>query len=140
MKRASVTLLCLIGAIPCLAQAGLLSWWFGQPWSFMQSVGGIRVTGAERLPDGSVSLDVDCDVSGLRAVTVRPTTLNSAIGVGGVAVKRRESTLILSVHGAAQATCTCPHPTLRSLPAGEYAVAYQGSDRQLHPLGSVIVP
>src|SRR5262245_57704563 len=98
MKLATVILVCLTAALPGPAHAGLSTWWFGEPWSFIESVGGIRVTGAQRNADGSVSLDLDCDVSGLRTITTSPTMINSALGVRSVDVKRKDSTLIVSVH------------------------------------------
>jgi hypothetical protein len=140
MKPATVTLVCLICLLAGPAHAGLLTWWFGEPWSFIESVGGIRVAGAQRNEDGGVTLDLDCDVSGLRTITTPPTVVNSALGVRRVDVERRDSILIVSIHVTVQATSTCPHPTVRSLPPGEYAVVYRGADRDVHPIGSVAVP
>jgi hypothetical protein len=44
-------------------------------WNFVQSVGGMKVSLKE------TGLIVECDVSGVKKVTVDPTMVNSALGV-----------------------------------------------------------
>lgn len=51
-------------------------------WKFVQSVGGMRVS------INNIPLLVECDVSGTKNVTVKPTMVNSALGVRELKHKR----------------------------------------------------
>jgi hypothetical protein len=103
-------------------------------WSFIQSVGGMTVASHEQ------SLIINCDVSGTRKVTVKPTLINSGIGVRKIIHKRDgnkiQLTLVTSVIG--KDTKTNPKPlNLSRYPAGTYQVVYLDGDGKEHDLGSV---
>lgn len=70
MKRIAFLLLATSMSMPAFADS--------ESWSFVQSVGGIAVETPTLLTWGWV-LPVRADVSGLQAVTTKPTTLNSAL-------------------------------------------------------------
>ena len=46
-------------------------------WNFVQAVGGIKVGDPQSVTNGEWAVPVECDVSGLTAVTTKPTTLNN---------------------------------------------------------------
>jgi len=92
----------------------------------MQSVGGVKVERPYR-EAGTVYLPVVCDVSGLQAVTVRPTTVNSGLVVRKVGVAVEGANLYIWVttslpHGSASAGCGAA--ALGHVPPGKYAVFY----------------
>lgn len=62
------------------SQAGVFGWLTAEPrdWNFIQSVGGIAIDPVTQRA-GKPMLPVTCDVSGLTAVTCRPTTMNSGL-------------------------------------------------------------
>ncbi len=123
--------------------------WFGcstalggeQPWSFVTSVGGLTV-GTPVQSDGGWLLPIQADVSGLKAVTTKPTTLNSALVCEAVKanVKGQDIFLMLKtalVHG--DATSACPAAKLGKLPNGSYSVWYGTSRSAGISLGTVRV-
>jgi hypothetical protein len=62
--RRSLLVLTLIPTLGCVWLSS-----HDQDWAFMERVGGIAVRGG-RVPGGSVRLSVDCDVSGVRTITL----------------------------------------------------------------------
>src|SRR5262245_19973636 len=87
VRRSAVVLAVMIVGTPPGArrvEAGVAEWWFGQPWAFVESVGGIRVGAATRRPDGRVQLALECNVSGVQSITRTPQTMNSAVGISKV--------------------------------------------------------
>ena len=60
-------------------------------WKFVQSVGGMKVS----IKD--TALLVECDVSGTKKVTVKPTMVNSALGVRELKHKRDGNTISLTL-------------------------------------------
>jgi len=109
----------------------------------MEAVGGVAIGAPLRNPQGSVFLPVRCDVSGLTEITKKPTTINSALSVKNIDKKMEDKNIIISVKtglASKNETCNCTDADLGDIPAGNYEVFYQGSDREMHPLGSVIVP
>jgi hypothetical protein len=77
--------------------------------------------------DGRRRLAVECDVSGLRAITVRPSTINSGIVVNDVRITQRGAELYLVVRTAlpsAGRTAQCEAVPLPEIPAGHYEVFY----------------
>ena len=121
------------------AEAGIREWWFGQPWSFVQAVGGIGVSGATRTPDGDVELAVDCDVSGLRSITREPELVNSGIGVSKMLAAVDGHRITISIRTGLHESSTCGRILLHVEP-GEYSVVYVGADREHHEVGRVAVP
>jgi hypothetical protein len=103
-------------------------------WAFIQSVGGMSVSAEGQ------TLMIDCDVSGLRKVTVKPTMINSGLGVRKVIHKRDENKIQLTVVTSliGKNTPTTPKPLdLSDYPAGSYSVVYRDRDGTEHDLGSV---
>ena len=64
-------------------------------WSFIQTVGGIRVGDPQPLSKGNWIIPIECDVSGLTTVTVKPTTVNSALVVKDIRCKTRRDTILV---------------------------------------------
>ena len=103
-------------------------------WDFIQAVGGMKVSMQED------HLLVDCDVSGVRKVTVEPTVVNSALGVRTVKHQRVGDTIRLRLVTSAiekGITRSCKPIDLSAYPAGIYTVQYVDSDGTVHPLGKV---
>jgi len=63
----------------------------------IQSVGGLRVDNPVTQDDGSVFLPVVCNVSGLEAITVKPTTLNSGLVVRKIKSKVLQNKIQIQV-------------------------------------------
>lgn len=105
-----------------------------QDWKFIQSVGGMRVS----LKDSS--LVVECDVSGVKQVTVKPTMVNSALGVRELKHKRDGNTIYLTLVTSLieKGITRSPKPVdLSAYPAGEYSVQYLDQDGTKHALGKI---
>jgi hypothetical protein len=103
-------------------------------WDFVQSVGGMKVS----LKD--TALVVECDVSGLRKVTVKPTTVNSALGVRELIHKREGNTIFLTLVTSVigKGITTSPEPVdLSEYPDGEYSIVYLDPDGRKHAVGKV---
>ena len=129
----------------CFALAGE-----DQDWSFIQGVGGIAIHQPYR-SKGNVIIPVDCDVSGLRTITIKPTRVNSGIIVKGVKSVRRNSTIYLQVATTVArgdgTTAACPSAKLADIPPGKYDVVYGmpsnsfgKSKDDIAKLGSIDVP
>lgn len=107
-----------------------------QDWKFIQSVGGMKISLKGE------SLEIDCDVSGLKKVTVKPVTINSGMGVRKLKHKRVGKTiqlrLVTSVLEKGMKT-SCKPVDLSAYPAGEYSVQYLDSNRTAHDLGKIVV-
>lgn len=129
--------------MPAAAHAGLLNWFYGQSWDFMESVGGVAIGDANRTPKGTVFLPIKCDVSGLTNVTKKPNLMNSALVVDKISMKVHEREILISVDtglAKSKSKCTCEGVDLGDVPAGRYDVFYYGSDREKHLVGTAIVP
>ena len=110
-------------------------------WEFVSSVGGIAVDPPQATPRG-LTLPVRADVSGLQAISTKPTTLNSimACSLTRAKVEGREimvtiSTSLLREGGSSQ----CPPAKLGKLAAGRYAVLYGSTRSDAKPIGMVDV-
>jgi hypothetical protein len=116
--------------------AGILSA-KSQDWSFIQSVGGMKV----ELIDNR--LLVSCDVSGRRSITTKPSTVNSGIGVRKLKCSRAGSTIrltvVTSVIGKGMKT-ECGPVDLGRHPSGSYSVVYLDPDGTTHSLGTIRLP
>jgi hypothetical protein len=101
-----------------------------QPWSFVVSVGGMSVDDPVKV-DGSWSLPVHADVSGLESFGVKPTALYSGLVCARVAAKIAGRAITLSLYtdvpGAAK-DARCPAARLGAVAAGDYRVYYRGPD------------
>lgn len=133
MKHITAFLLLLTASIACGGIAGFLTQ-KAVSWRFIQSVGGMKVSLVEN------ALHVDCDVSGLKEVTVKPTTVNSGIGVRELRHKQVGKTIQLSVVTSViekGMTTSCKPLDLSSSAAGEYSVEYINPDGTTQPLGKI---
>ena len=110
-------------------------------WNFVQSVGGLAIA-APSHGAGGWNLPVRANVSGLEAVTNKPTTLNSALICErtNASVEGRNIYLtIVSGLARANASVRCPPASLGELPPGKYQVFYRGPGETAIPVGEVSV-
>lgn len=112
-----------------------------RPWSFVTGAGGLEV-GTPVQSNGRWSLPIRADVSGLKAFTNKPTTMNSALVCKAVKaqVKGNDIFLVLETsvaHGAA--TSSCPDADLGQLANGSYNVWYGKPQAKEISLGAVRV-
>lgn len=144
MKQGFLLLVVFILSIESgFANAGASDWFYGRSWEFIESVGGIAINTPSRVRNCAVFLPVTCDVSGLKSVTKKPTSMNSSLVVTDIDKKIEGNEILLSVKtGLASKlkTSACSGVELGDIPAGDYQVFYLGPDRQKHSLGKVIVP
>ena len=125
-----------------VATAGLGDWFYGESWKFMEAVGGVAIGQPSRKLQ-RVYLPIRCDVSGMKEITKKPTTINSALSVKSIKTKIEEQKIYISVKTglvSKNETCMCSGVDLGDILAGKYEVIYYGSDREQHSLGSVAVP
>lgn len=132
----SITYILLLFLTP--AHAGLPQLLTSQErsWAFIQSVGGMKVSAKDS------TLTVECDVSGLKKVTVKPTLINSGIGVRKLKHKRDGNTILLTLFTCVigKGITTSPKPVdLSDYPDGAYSVAYLDPDGARHPVGKVFL-
>ena len=115
-----------------------------QDWAFVQRVGGIAVGTPVRAPNGHVLLPIDCNVSGLKTITVQPTTMNSSIVCAEPRVRVESHAISITIRttfpSKSYRNPRCPDADLGVLSEGEYSVTYAEPDGTLHPLGTVVVP
>jgi len=108
-----------------------------QDWSFIESVGGMKVALVDK------TLAVECDVSGLKTITVKPTMVNSGMGVRQLKYSRSKNSirisLITSVLEKGMKTRT-GSIDLANYPPGTYSVVYLNPDGTTHPLSVVTLP
>lgn len=113
-------------------------------WQFVQSVGGIAVGAPQRGANGQVFLPVNCDVSGLRAVTTDPSAINSGIVCEAPAVVVHGRSVFIAVVTSLPSekfgSSRCPNANVGALAPGQYAVFYGSAKDVSHPLGSIEVP
>ena len=112
----------LVVFLPFQAFAG------SEGWQFVHSVGGIAVGKPELQPSGW-SLPVRADVSGLTAITSKPSTLNSALVCERTdAAVERLNIYLTIVSGLVRSgyTSLCPPANLGILSPGKYRVFYRG--------------
>ena len=112
-----------------------------RPWSFVTAVGGLEV-GTPVQSNGRWSLPIRSDVSGLQAITNKPTTINSALVCTAVKAQVKGSDIFLVLetsvaHGTA--TSSCPDADLGRLASGSYNVWYGTSQAKGISLGTVRV-
>ncbi len=108
-----------------------------QPWSFIQSAGGMKVDiNGDRLI-------VRCDVSGLKTITTKPSTIHSGIGVHETKCSLLGNTLQISVVTSVikkGMSTECDSLDISDYPAGEYTLAYLNQDGTTHEMGTIAVP
>ena len=102
-------------------------------WKFIQDVGGIRVGDPISATGDIWNLPVECDVSGLTAITTKPTGINSALVVKDIKSRtRQDKILIWVVVCVVTDKYTEPHWTksihLKGIKEGKYSVQYLNPD------------
>lgn len=115
-----------------------------QRWEFVQSVGGIRVSHATRNESGAATLYLDCDVSGLKEITTKPTRVNSGIVCIAPEVEIAGGVIYVEIRTALPSvswkSAECPPVDLGKIPSGAYEVRYKGTSGDPHRMGTVMVP
>jgi hypothetical protein len=109
-------------------------------WDFMQSVGGIALdTPVAR--GGRWSLPLRCDVSGLTAVTVKPTLVNSALVWADTRAQVTDHDILITIETGpirlSGETTACGDAELGKVKKGKYTVYYRDPDGSRHLLGRV---
>lgn len=128
MKAVAVMFLALAAAAS--AHAGILGWLSSERrnWQFVQDTGGIWIAAVREIA-GKKVLPVEYDVSGLTAITRKPTTMNSGLAVRKIATARKGGSIIIQVvtqvvEDKRQAAAT--HLVdLSDIPPGSYEVFYE---------------
>ena len=110
-------------------------------WAFLSSVGGFSIGQPTKGGAGWV-LPVQGDVSGLRTITTKPTTMNSAIACletqASVDKMKINLRVITGLAGPGR-NAACPAAALGSLAPGRYSVQYRGINEPAVPLGEVVI-
>ena len=138
MKKMIPTLIPVLFALSITHQsmAGPLGFFtrHTQDWNFIQSVGGMTAVLQKD------QLVVTCDVSGTQTVTIKPTMINSAMGVRKLKCSRKgntlQLTLITSVLEKGKKT-TCDPIDVSTYPPGTYSVVYRDPDGTTHTLNTI---
>lgn len=124
--------------LPLCTEAALLG--SMQSWVFMQSVGGISV-GIPQAVKGGWSLPVNCDVTGLRVITVKPTSGNSALVWAATDVEINGTEIDLTIEtglaGVAGKSPVCGPADLHDLKDGAYSVFYRDPNGATHAIGNI---
>lgn len=131
MNRILFAIFVCVTALPACAHSSR--------WAFIQSVGGMAI-GTPKKANGEWSLPVMADVSGLTTVTVKPSTLNSALICEKTVATVEGHNLYLTVFtGTAGSSYTprCPPAKLGAIPTGNYRVFYRGQNESPIPLGAL---
>jgi hypothetical protein len=144
MKNLIIKLTVLLAiAFPVTGGCGLVSIFTSDhvSWSFMQSVGGISVGTPNYLESGKWHIPVDCDVSGFKTITVKPTMINSALVVRKIKTKVKADSIqvwvITSVVDKHNKSPSSSGATLKNITEGSYKIEYLNPDslyRWLRPL------
>jgi hypothetical protein len=110
-------------------------------WLFMQSVGGIEV-GTPLQSETGWLLPVRSDVSGLRTITAKPSTLNSGLSCQRIEAEIEGDaifiTIFTGVAGGGRSS-VCPSVLLGHLPAGKYSVFYRSLNEIPVSIGEVSI-
>jgi hypothetical protein len=133
MKR--IALVALMMSLPVSALAG------SEGWSFIQSVGGLAVEAPRHDARGWV-LPVHANLSGVEAISTKPTALKSAVICERAdAIVEGRSIYLTIVSGLARpdTTARCPPAALGDISPGKYGVFYRGPGETAVRLGEVSV-
>ena len=121
-------------AFPLCGCAGLISIFTSdhRDWTFIQSVGGLFVGNPKHLESDNWYLPIDCDVSGIRTITIKPTTVNSALVVRKIKTKVKLNTVqiwvITSVADKQNISSSSTGVTLKGITEGSYKIEYLNPD------------
>jgi len=109
-------------------------------WRFVQSVGGMAIGQPQRKSSSRYSLPVECNVSGLRAITVPPTTINSVLMCAGFDVRKDGSDVYLTLRTSLFGRSSqCKAISLGRLIPGTYSVYYRDPNGTSHSLGTFTI-
>jgi hypothetical protein len=112
-----------------------------QDWAFVQSVGGIALDRPFE-KEGEWFLPVQCNVSGLKAVTTQPTAMNSGIVCTKIKAKIEERSIFLTVVTGIPREGTgasCPPAKLGAIEKGNYSVFYLSPSNHPVLLGNIAI-
>jgi len=111
-------------------------------WDFIQKVGGIKTETPFETENGFY-LPVKCNVSGLDSVTIKPTTLNSALSCLKIKSTVNGNTIHLKVIAGLAVTkksdCNCKAVRVGDLDPGNYIVYYGDESSFEHPIGKFTI-
>lgn len=111
-------------------------------WDFIQKVGGIKTETPLETENGFY-LPVKCNVSGLDSVTIKPTTLNSALSCLRIKSTVNGYTIQLKVIAGLAVTkksdCNCQTVRIGDLEPGNYIVYYGDKSSFEHPIGKFTI-
>jgi hypothetical protein len=109
-------------------------------WRFIQSVGGIAI-GLPVAENNDWLLPVNCNVAGLREITVKPTMLNSGLVWADTEVSIKGGIIYLSIKtalvGIGGGSSDCGPANLGKIEPGKYSVMYLGADQSTNSIGEV---
>lgn len=113
-----------------------------EDWDFIQKVGGIMIETPLKTEEGFY-LPVKCNVSGLDSVTIKPTTLNSALSclkikstVNGNIIHMK---VIAGLALTKKSDCNCKTVRVGDLEPGNYMVYYGDKSCFEHPIGKFTI-
>ncbi len=96
-------------------------------FAFLQERGGIEIAPVER-KNNSWWLPVQCNVSGIKAITVTPSVIHSSLAWSKTVARIEEKTIYLQVYTAMQGSrapsAVCGPAQLQRARAGTYQVYY----------------
>src|SRR5467141_3561240 len=116
MKRLAVLCITIAGCAAALAEP--------QTWSFVTRIGGISIEAPQRSENGWI-LPVLANVSGIEAVTVKPTLVNSALICEKTRAIVEGQRIFLTIETGLVRKGTevrCPPAVLGSIAPGRYQV------------------
>jgi hypothetical protein len=116
---------------------------FEQPrgFAFLQNRGGIAIAPVER-KNGDWLLPVQCNVSGIKTITVAPSVIHASLAWSKSVARIEENTIYLQVYTAMQGSrapsAECGPAQLRRARPGSYQVYYldpapEGEDQAASP-------
>lgn len=111
-------------------------------WTFIQKTGGIKTEKPLETEDGFY-LPIICNVSGLDSITVKPTTINSALSCIRIKLAIRGNAIHLKVvTGVAMSNiydCKCKAVCIGDLKPGDYTVYYGNEAIPERQIGSFTI-
>lgn len=115
---------------------------FEQPrsYAFIEDRGGLLLKPSYR-KNNRWWLAVDCNVSGIKTITVAPRTIHSGLAWSKSVAIIEEDKIYLTVYTAVQGprapSAICGDAPLDYLPRGHYPVYYRDPDSGSHSLGTI---
>ena len=106
-------------------------------WRFVESVGGMQMGQPIKAKNGKWQLPIDCDVSGIRAITTKPTQINSALICNGFKVRVSGTNIFVTLRTTISGYASRTNAELGNLSSGEYSVSYRDPDGSNYQLGVI---